>query len=153
MASFGACREFALLHSNVEDSLETGSNPDPRCRIYVPQPNNCCISFGQDVNLHFKHAINALADNQQDGKGCINVLVWGWTENIVKENESPVVQRDPEVPQDEKKETEETTLTKKQRARRNVRRKNRRQNKGAAQKKDTNEGPSAEKTPENVVHA
>jgi len=82
--SFGACRELAFLKTKKGETA-----PDDACRIYFPQPNNCCFTFGRDVNINFKHAINALPESEHDGKGRISVLIWGWTDNVIEEEGSP----------------------------------------------------------------
>lgn len=55
--SFGATRELAFLNAN------NGT------KIYFPQTNGMLFSFGRDVNINWKHGINALPEDEQDGKG------------------------------------------------------------------------------------
>ena len=55
------------------------------CKIYVPQTNNGVFSFGRDVNVNWKHGINALAEDEQDGKGRISIVLWGLAENVIEE--------------------------------------------------------------------
>ncbi len=62
--SFGATRELAFLRAS---SLENGD----KVKIYFPQTNNGVFSFGRDVNILFKHGINALPEEEQDGKGYV----------------------------------------------------------------------------------
>ncbi len=42
-------------------------------KIYFPQTNNGVFSFGRDVNILFKHGVNALSEGEQNGKGCVGV--------------------------------------------------------------------------------
>jgi hypothetical protein len=53
--------------------------------IYFPQPNNGVFSFGRDANITWKHGINALAPDQQDGTGRISVMVWGTAKDVIEE--------------------------------------------------------------------
>jgi len=62
--SFGATRELAFLN------VKSGE------KIYIPQTNGMLISFGRDVNIRWKHGINALPEEQHDGKGRISVILW-----------------------------------------------------------------------------
>jgi hypothetical protein len=64
--SFGATRELAFLRASP---LENGD----KVKIYFPQTNNGVFSFGRDVNILFKHGVNALSEEEQDGKGCVSV--------------------------------------------------------------------------------
>ena len=43
-------------------------------KMYFPQTNNGVFSFGRDVNIHFKHGVNALAVEEQDRKGRISII-------------------------------------------------------------------------------
>ena len=56
VVSFGATRELAFLHANN------------KCKAYFPQTNGMLFSFGRDVNIRWKHGINALHE-----KGVCNV--------------------------------------------------------------------------------
>ena len=60
--SFGATRELAFLHTKKQ---EDGS----QMKIYFPQTNNGVFTFGRDVNISWKHGVNALKPGEQDGKG------------------------------------------------------------------------------------
>ena len=60
--SFGARRELAFLRATPQ---EDGG----KVRLYFPQTNNGVFSFGRDVNILWKHGVNALAVEEQDGKG------------------------------------------------------------------------------------
>ncbi len=62
--SFGATRELAFLRASA---LENGD----KVKIYFPQTNNGVFSFGRDVNILFKHGVNALPEEEQDGKGYV----------------------------------------------------------------------------------
>lgn len=42
-----------------------------KVKIYFPQTNNGVFSFGRDVNILFKHGVNALSEEEQDGKGYV----------------------------------------------------------------------------------
>mmetsp|Transcript_5591 Transcript_5591/g.8304 ORF Transcript_5591/g.8304 Transcript_5591/m.8304 type:complete len:377 (-) Transcript_5591:49-1179(-) len=65
--SFGASRELAFLHA------ANGT------RLYFPQTNGMMFSFGRDVNIQWKHGINALPDAEQarDNRGRISIILWG----------------------------------------------------------------------------
>ena len=58
--SFGEERELAFLNA------KTGE------RIYFPQKNGMLFSFGRDVNINWKHGVNALHDKDITGKGRIS---------------------------------------------------------------------------------
>lgn len=60
--SFGARRELAFLRATPQ---ETGD----KVKVYFPQTNNGVFSFGRDVNILWKHGINAMPEEEQDGKG------------------------------------------------------------------------------------
>mmetsp|Transcript_743 Transcript_743/g.1798 ORF Transcript_743/g.1798 Transcript_743/m.1798 type:complete len:377 (+) Transcript_743:110-1240(+) len=81
--SFGDCRELAFLRAGDESD----------CRLYFPQPNNGVFSFGRDVNIHWKHGINALSKEEQEdhgiNKGRVSIILWGLTTNIKEEENSP----------------------------------------------------------------
>ena len=47
------------------------------------------FSFGRDVNILWKHAINALPEEQHDGKGRISIILWGKAPNVKEEPNSP----------------------------------------------------------------
>ena len=92
--SFGACRELAFLHATpfAKTSNNGGDNDDDKkCRVYFPQTNNGVFSFGRDVNIHWKHGINALSDEEQDGKGRISIILWGLVEDVIEEGGSPAL--------------------------------------------------------------
>jgi hypothetical protein len=61
--SFGAERELAFLHS------KNGS------RVYFPQCNGMLFAFGRDVNIKWKHGVNALPEAQHDGKGVLYLFI------------------------------------------------------------------------------
>lgn len=75
--SFGATRELSFLHAKTGD------------KIYFPQTNGMMFSFGRDVNINWKHAVNALPPEEQDGKGRISIILWGWAPNVKEEKNSP----------------------------------------------------------------
>ena len=75
--SFGAERELAFLHAHNGQ------------RIYFPQQNGMAFSFGRDVNINWKHGVNALPVCEQDGKGRISIIVWGLVEDVIEEDGSP----------------------------------------------------------------
>lgn len=75
--SFGANRELAFLHA------KTGE------KIYFPQTNGMIFAFGRDVNINWKHAINALPVEEHDGKGRISIILWGWAPNVIEEKNNP----------------------------------------------------------------
>ena len=112
--SFGACRELALLQA-TSASKDNESKGEDACRIGFPQPNNGVFTVGRDVSTRFKQGINALPETEQDGKGRINIILWGWstagTEEVVEP--STVVGDSVQGAVTEKK-----TLTKKEQKRR-----------------------------------
>jgi len=75
--SFGRTRELAFM------SATTGE------KIYFPQTNGMLFAFGKDVNINWKHGVNALPENEQDGKGRISIILWGLTKNVIDEKGSP----------------------------------------------------------------
>ena len=79
--SFGVERELAFLNA------KTGT------RIYFPQTNGMLFCFGRDVNINWKHAINALHPNEHDGKGRISIVLWGLCNNVIEEKGSPPLVR------------------------------------------------------------
>lgn len=81
-ASFGATRELAFLRAQP---YENGEN----CKLYFPQVNNGVFSFGRDANILWKHGVNALPENEQNGKGRISIILWGLAEGVVEEDKSP----------------------------------------------------------------
>ena len=79
--SFGSVRELAFIRA-VEDEQH-------KARMYFPQPNNGVFSFGRDVNIKWKHGVNALKPQEQDGKGRISIILWGLAQGVVEEEGSP----------------------------------------------------------------
>lgn len=47
------------------------------------------FSFGRDVNITWKHGVNALPENEQNGKGRISIILWGNAKDVIEENGSP----------------------------------------------------------------
>jgi len=80
--SFGARRELAFLRATPQ---EDGG----KVRLYFPQTNNGVFSFGRDVNILWKHGVNALAVEEQDGKGRISIILWGLAAGVKEEEGSP----------------------------------------------------------------
>lgn len=81
--SFGAERELAFLHAKDSDQ-----------KIYFPQKNGTLFFFGRDVNINWKHGVNALSRAEQEvlgAKGRISIILWGLQEpaNVVEEEGSP----------------------------------------------------------------
>lgn len=76
--SFGSTRELAFLHAK-----------DPSMKLYFPQTNGMLFYFGRDVNIKWKHGVNAIPETEQDGKGRISIILWGWVEDTVDEANSP----------------------------------------------------------------
>ena len=85
--SFGATRELAFLLATEGNKNDVNHNDS--CRLYFPQPNNGVFSFGRDVNIRWKHGINALPEDEQDGKGRVSIILWGLCENVIEEPGSP----------------------------------------------------------------
>lgn len=81
--SFGDSRELAFLRA--DDTSD--------CRLYFLQPNNGVFSFGRDVNINWKHGINALSKEEQEAhgmnKGRISIILWGLANNVKEETNSP----------------------------------------------------------------
>ena len=77
--SFGATRELAFLHA------KNGT------KIYFPQSNGMMFSFGRDVNIRWKHGVNALSEAEQraDGRGRVSIILWGQCPDVVEEADSP----------------------------------------------------------------
>lgn len=90
-ASFGAMRELAFIRASEENTRNGGDDGrgDSKCRIYFPQSNNGVFSFGRDANIRWKHGINALEPNEQDGKGRISIILWGLAKEAIEEKGSP----------------------------------------------------------------
>ena len=84
--SFGAERELAFLHAQ-----------DSEQKIYFPQKNGTLFFFGRDVNIHWKHGVNALGREEQEAlgvnKGRISIILWGLQEpgNVTEEEGSPAL--------------------------------------------------------------
>lgn len=75
--SFGASRELAFRHAKTGELL------------YFPQTNGMLFYFGRDANIHWQHGINALPAQEQDGKGRISIILWGWCSTAVEEPGAP----------------------------------------------------------------
>ena len=45
--------------------------------------------FGRDVNINWKHGVNALPKDEQTGKGRISIIVWGMVRDCIEERGSP----------------------------------------------------------------
>ena len=88
--SFGATRELAFLHTN-ELADKAKDSEDKKLRIYFPQTNNGVFTFGRDVNILWKHGINALPEDEQDGKGRISIVLWGLAKDVIEEDGSPAM--------------------------------------------------------------
>lgn len=52
------------------------------------------FSFGRDVNINWKHAINALPEEEHDGKGRISIILWGLAPNVKEESNNPPILTD-----------------------------------------------------------
>ncbi|CAK9089685.1 Protein SYM1 [Durusdinium trenchii] len=75
--SFGSTRELAFRHAKTGEL------------IYVPQKNGMLFYFGRDVNIIWQHGINALPEQEQDGKGRISIILWSLCELCIEESDSP----------------------------------------------------------------
>mmetsp|Transcript_33383 Transcript_33383/g.92185 ORF Transcript_33383/g.92185 Transcript_33383/m.92185 type:complete len:354 (-) Transcript_33383:78-1139(-) len=75
-ASFGTERELAFRHAR------TGT------LTYFPQTNGSLFTFGKDVNIRWKHGINAVPAGF-DGSGRISIILWGRCCLVVDEDGSP----------------------------------------------------------------
>jgi hypothetical protein len=49
------------------------------------------FSFGRDVNINWKHGVNALPKAEQTGKGRISIILWGLAQNCIEERDSPAL--------------------------------------------------------------
>lgn len=47
------------------------------------------FSFGRDVNIQWKHGVNALPEEEQDGRGRISIILWGLAQDVIEEANSP----------------------------------------------------------------
>ena len=47
------------------------------------------FSFGRDANILWKHGINALKEEEQDGKGRISIILWGFAKDVIEEEGNP----------------------------------------------------------------
>ena len=88
-ASFGATRELAFLRASCDDEKSQQQKNNNNCKLYFPQVNNGVFSFGRDANVLWKHGINALKEEEQDGKGRISIILWGLAEDVIEEEGSP----------------------------------------------------------------
>lgn len=86
--SFGATRELAFLRATPNGQNHHQQQQKP-CRLYFPQTNNGVFTFGRDVNIQWKHGVNALPPEEHDGKGRISIILWGLAKNVVEEDNSP----------------------------------------------------------------
>lgn len=89
--SLGATRELAFLHA------KSGT------KIYFPQTNGSLFAFGRDVNIHWKHAVNALSADDKVREhahgqplcdadvpvGRISIILWGLCGQVKEEAGSP----------------------------------------------------------------
>jgi len=75
--SFGASRELAFRHAKTGELL------------YFPQKNGMLFYFGRDANITWQHGINALPEDEQDGKGRISIILWGLCTTTTEEDGSP----------------------------------------------------------------
>eukprot|EP00929_Paragymnodinium_shiwhaense_P072885 TRINITY_DN369_c1_g5_i1.p1 TRINITY_DN369_c1_g5~~TRINITY_DN369_c1_g5_i1.p1 ORF type:complete len:692 (-),score=144.76 TRINITY_DN369_c1_g5_i1:305-2347(-) len=75
--SFGATRELAFRHAKTGELF------------YVPQTNGMMFYFGRDVNIIWQHGVNALPEKDQDGKGRISVVCWGYCNYCFDEEGAP----------------------------------------------------------------
>lgn len=88
--SFGATRELAFIRASDSAVQQQHhlAQQDP-VRLYFPQTNNGVFTFGRDVNILWKHGVNALKPEEQDGKGRISIILWGLARDVVEEEGSP----------------------------------------------------------------
>ena len=80
--SLGSTRELVFMHARTGE------------RLYFPQTNGMLFSFGRDVNIHYKHGINALQEDEQNGKGRVSIILWGNAPHIIDEKGSPHILND-----------------------------------------------------------
>jgi hypothetical protein len=41
------------------------------------------------VNIQWKHGVNALPEDEQDGRGRVSIVLWGLTSDVIEEDKSP----------------------------------------------------------------
>lgn len=141
--SFGACRELAFLKTKQGDTTQDQSADNATgddVRIYFPQPNNGVFTFGRDVNIKFKHGINAIPEEEQNDQGRISIIVWGLATNVAEDEAgSPNTIGDNGVKKEGNAAKKEGELTERQKKRIEKRREQRR----AWRKKKTEEQRAA----------
>lgn len=47
------------------------------------------FSFGRDVNINWKHGVNALPEDEQSGQGRLSIVLWGMCKDVIEEKGSP----------------------------------------------------------------
>ena len=52
-------------------------------------PYGMLFAFGRDVNIKWKHGVNALPKALHNGKGRISIILWGLTHLPIEETDSP----------------------------------------------------------------
>lgn len=80
--SFGATRELAFIRASDGHQQTQAQAP---VRMYFPQTNNGVFTFGRDVNIRWKHGVNALPEEEYDGKGRISIILGGLIRDVVEE--------------------------------------------------------------------
>jgi hypothetical protein len=82
----------------LEVTILMDDDPEDQCnsnhlavRMSFPQTNNGVFALGRDVNIHWKHGINAPPPSEQDGKGRISIIFWRLAKNAIEEVGSPLL--------------------------------------------------------------
>ncbi|CAB9500396.1 expressed unknown protein [Seminavis robusta] len=85
--SFGEMRELAFIKAQSNQDQKKQQDPP---RLYFPQTNNGVFTIGRDVNIRWKHGVNALhPEDQANGKGRISIILWGLAKGVIDEEGSP----------------------------------------------------------------
>ena len=81
--SFGDEREVGFRRAEHAD----GADPTA---AYFPMPNGSMYAFGRDVNIRWKHGVNAVPKEKQSGAmGRVSIIIWGFCEAAIDEEGSP----------------------------------------------------------------
>lgn len=84
--SLGYTRELCFRHVN-------GTT------LAFPQKNLSLFSFGRDVNIRFKHGINAIPHKKRQHHNCgrISIILWGWSSLPINEAGDPPLVKNKEI--------------------------------------------------------
>lgn len=68
--SFGGERDAAFEHAKTKTVIS------------MPQPNGTAYTFGQDINILWRHGILQVPPEKQSNEGRISIIAWGWIEQV-----------------------------------------------------------------------